>query len=102
MQQYKSRHSNASWSSTTDQQGSPTGAREWRGEISPDTVDVTTNCTDVCGPGQWGCSCSKICLAWVYPKGHKDRASKAYVILDDQSNRSLARAEFFELFDFKN
>lgn len=35
------------------------------GEISPDTVDVTTSCTDVCGPGQWGRSRSKICLAWV-------------------------------------
>ncbi|KAL4009495.1 hypothetical protein ACER0C_003347 [Sarotherodon galilaeus] len=71
-------------------------------ENSHDTVDVTTSCTDVCGPGQWGRSCSKICLAWVYPKGYKDRAVKAYVILDDQSNRSLAKPEFFELFDIKS
>ncbi|XP_032413047.1 uncharacterized protein LOC116716235 [Xiphophorus hellerii] len=71
------------------------------GENSPDTVDVITSCTDVCGPGQWGRSCSKICLAWVYPLGCKNRAVKAYVILDDQSNRSLARPEFFELFDIK-
>ncbi|XP_030613054.1 uncharacterized protein LOC115799898 [Archocentrus centrarchus] len=72
------------------------------GENGPDAVNVTTTCTDVCSPGQWGRSCSKICLAWVYPKGYKDRAIKAYVILDDQSNRSLARPEFFELFNIKN
>ncbi|XP_039902004.1 uncharacterized protein LOC120742644 isoform X1 [Simochromis diagramma] len=71
-------------------------------ENSHDTVDVTTSCTDVCSPGQWGRSCSKICLTWVYPKGDKDRAVKAYVILDDQSNRSLAKPEFFELFDIKS
>ncbi len=35
----------------------------------------------------------------LYPKGSKDMAIKAYVILDDQSNRSLARPELFELFD---
>ncbi|XP_077390535.1 uncharacterized protein LOC144027111 [Festucalex cinctus] len=65
-------------------------------------VDVTTSCTDVCGLGQLGRSCSKICLARVYPKGHKNKAIKAYVILDDQSNRSLARTEFFEIFNIKN
>lgn len=42
------------------------------------------------------------CLVLVYPKGYKDRAVKAYVILDDQSNCSLAKPEFFELFDIKS
>nr|XP_054593728.1 uncharacterized protein LOC129160752 [Nothobranchius furzeri] len=65
-------------------------------------ADVTTSCTEVCGPGQWGRSCSKICLAKVYPKRSKQKAIKAYVILDDQSNRSLARPEFFELFGVEN
>nr|XP_054592946.1 uncharacterized protein LOC129159777 [Nothobranchius furzeri] len=50
-------------------------------ENSRNTVDVTTSCTDVCGPGQWGRSCSKICLAWVYPE---------------------AKPEFFDLFDIKS
>ena len=44
----------------------------------------------------------KICLAKLYPKGSKDMAIKAYVILDDQSNRSLARPEFFKLFSVKS
>lgn len=33
--------------------------------------------------------------------GAQDKAVKAYVILDDQSNRSLARSDFFELFSIK-
>jgi hypothetical protein len=38
-----------------------------------------------------------MCLAKLYPNGSKDMAIKAYVILDDKSNRSLARPEFFKL-----
>lgn len=65
-------------------------------------TDVRTSCTEVCGPGQWGRSCSKICLAKIYPEHSRHEAVKAYVILDDQSNRSLARPEFFELFNVEN
>lgn len=72
------------------------------GEDHSDVSDVTTSCTEVCGKGQWGRSCSKICLAKIYPEGFKDEAIKVYVILDDQSNRSLARTEFFEVFDVKS
>ena len=68
------------------------------GEREDNVTDITTSCTEVCGLGQWGRSCSKICLTKIYPKGFKNKAIKAYVILDDQSNRSLARPEFFELF----
>nr|XP_021331373.1 uncharacterized protein LOC110439581 [Danio rerio] len=72
------------------------------GEDNSDMTSVNTSCTEVCGPGQWGRSCSKICLVKLYPKGNKDMATKAYVILDDQSNRSLARPEFFELFNLES
>lgn len=54
------------------------------GEDHSDVSDVTTSCTEVCGKGQWGRSCSKICLAKIYPKGFKDEAIKVYVILDDK------------------
>ncbi|KAL3967947.1 NLR family CARD domain-containing protein 3 [Sarotherodon galilaeus] len=47
---------------------------------------ITSTCTEVCGEAQRGRSCSKICLV------------KAYVMLDDQSNRSLARSEFFDVY----
>ncbi|XP_060795476.1 uncharacterized protein LOC132898102 [Neoarius graeffei] len=72
------------------------------GEDGSNVTDVRTSCTEVCGSGRWGRSCSKICLATVYPKDSKHKAIKAYVILDDQSNHSLARPEFFELFGVEN
>lgn len=62
---------------------------------------ISSSCTEVCGLGQVGRSCSKICLAKLYPKGSPEKAVNAYVILDDQSNRSLARSDFFELFNIK-
>lgn len=45
--------------------------------------------------------CSKICLVTVYPTGHREKAVKLYVILDDQSNRSLASSAFFDTFKIK-
>lgn len=52
---------------------------------------ATTLCTQVCGQGFKGKSCSKICLVNVYPQGHCDKMKRMYVILDDQSNVSLAK-----------
>lgn len=74
----------------------------WEGEDDPNITDVRTSCTEVCGSSQRAHSCSKICLGTVYPKDSKHKAIKAYVILDDQSNRSLAIPEFFELFGVKS
>lgn len=68
------------------------------GEDNDTATDVRTSCTEVCGSGQWNRSCSKICLARVFPTGAKHKAIKVYAILDDQSNRSLAKPEFFNLF----
>ena len=65
-------------------------------------TEVNASCTEICSPGQWSRSCSKICLARIYPKGSKDKAIKAYVMMDDQSNRSLARPELFELFGMES
>ncbi|XP_028991510.1 uncharacterized protein LOC114846700 isoform X1 [Betta splendens] len=80
----------------------PSTAQEDGGEGEEQTDAINTSCTEVCGPGQWNRSCSKICLTKIYPKGAQDKAIKAYVILDDQSNRSLARSEFFELFNIES
>lgn len=66
------------------------------------TPNVTNECTQVCGSEQSERSCSKICLVKIYPTGHKDKAVKAYVILDEQSNRSLARSLFFDIFNDKS
>lgn len=59
---------------------------------------ATTMCTQVCGQSFKGKSCSKICLVNVYPQGHRDKMKRMYVILDDQSNVSLAKTEFFDAF----
>ncbi|KAM7281667.1 uncharacterized protein ISCGN_006482 [Ixodes scapularis] len=61
--------------------------------------DVSSKCTEVCGEGYGGRSCSKICLVSVCHSSTPQKAVRMYAILDDQSNRSLARTEFFNLFD---
>ena len=38
----------------------------------------------------------------VYPEGHPKFAQRVYAITDDQSNRSLARSEFFSLFNIES
>ena len=41
-------------------------------------------------------------LVHLYQEGHPESAQKAYAIIDDQSNRSLVRSEFFTLFDIES
>ena len=62
---------------------------------------VTNRCTEVCGPnsGGIGRSCAKICLADVYVQGAPNDRIRTYVIIDDQSNYSLARAKLFQKLD---
>ena len=38
----------------------------------------------------------------VYPEGQPESAQRVYAIIDDQSNRSLARSEFFSLFNIES
>ncbi|XP_056393184.1 uncharacterized protein LOC130285449 [Hyla sarda] len=69
-----------------------------KGNTAIASPEVTSQCTEVCKGTLGSRSCSKICLVRVYPKGQKDKAVKLYAILDDQSNRSLARSTFFDIF----
>ena len=62
----------------------------------PNNVEVL--CTQVCGDNLMDKSCSKICLVRVHPQGQKRRSIKMYAVMDEHSNKSLARPEFFELF----
>lgn len=71
---------------------------EYGGEQDATSGHVTSQCTEVCGAGFRGKSCSKICLVNIYPDGQRQEAKKIYAILDDQSNLSLAKTEFFEMF----
>ena len=58
---------------------------------------VNSKCTQICGGSFSGKSCAKTVLVNVYPKGQQEKAVRIYAILDDQSNRTLARSDFFEL-----
>lgn len=75
---------------------------EHGGEPTECVPDIAaSSCTAVCGQGLKGKSCSKICLVSVYPKGRPDQKVRTYVMLDDQSNVSLARSAFFDMFDIQ-
>lgn len=56
--------------------------------------NVNTSCTRICGP-YLGRSCAKIILANAYLKHDPDNVIRLYVMLDDQSNRTLARSRLF-------
>ncbi|XP_017275504.2 uncharacterized protein LOC108249317 [Kryptolebias marmoratus] len=86
------------------------GPAPWQREIEPavdhggepdskEPEEITSSCTQVCGTNEASRSCSKICLVQVYPAGCPQQAVKLYAIHDEQSNRSLVRPEFFELFN---
>ena len=86
----------APWSSQVSSPSFSHGGEEE--EPSSSTPSVSNACTEVCGKGLTARSCSKVCLVQVYPNGKREKAVKMYAMLDDQSNRSLARSEFFEHF----
>ncbi|XP_063758693.1 uncharacterized protein LOC134877201 [Eleginops maclovinus] len=62
---------------------------------------VNSKCTEVCGNADGARSCSKICLVKAYPEGRKEESINMYAVLDEQSNKSLAKTEFFSLFRVK-
>lgn len=62
---------------------------------------ITPLCTKVCGNHFKSKSCSKICVVKVYPIKHPQQAIKMYAMINDQSNKSLAKSEFFNLFKIK-
>ncbi|CAB3978844.1 Hypothetical predicted protein [Paramuricea clavata] len=59
--------------------------------------EATAKRTELCGNEHGGRSCSKICLANIYSKTHPEKKIKAYVVIDDQSNCTLAKPKLFDL-----
>ncbi|XP_040289970.1 uncharacterized protein LOC121002590 [Bufo bufo] len=64
----------------------------------PNSTMVFSSCTVVCGEDHCDKSCAKICLVNIHHKDQPEKTLRVYAILDDQSNRSLARSELFDLF----
>ena len=58
---------------------------------------VVSKCTQICGGTFEGKSCAKIVLVKVYHKDDPQHFIKTYAMLDDQSNRTLAKSDFFHL-----
>jgi hypothetical protein len=75
------------------------GGEQQHGEGSPEGhegLEVNATCTQICSDKFSGKSCAKTILATVYPRDRPDLAVKVYAILDDQSNKSLAKSELLD------
>ena len=77
----------------------PASEHGGEGDGASPQSQVTNKCTKVCGGELTDRSCSKICLVKVFPAGHREKAVKLYAIIDEQSNRSLVRPQFFDMFN---
>ena len=83
-----------------DNKKDPKGPKPHGGEhgTSSDSNAVHNNCTMICGGSLYkGKSCAKTLLVRVYAEGTPGRAVTMYAIIDEQSNRSLVRSEFFNI-----
>lgn len=61
---------------------------------------VSSSCISVCGnPLSTSKSCAKIVLVKVHHKDNPQNALKLYAVLDEQSNRTLAKSKLFDYFD---
>ncbi|XP_071150458.1 uncharacterized protein [Mytilus edulis] len=76
--------------------GEPTESAETK------STSVNSICTEICKDTYSGKSCAKILPVNVYHKDNQYKVIRMYAIIDDQSNRSLASPEFFNLFDVKD
>ncbi len=82
--------------------GKPVKEKEQYGkQTETPPTSVTSKCTEICGKFGHGRSCYKICLVSVYQAGNREKAFKVYAVLDEQSNRYLAKTEFFNLFEIE-
>lgn len=61
--------------------------------------EISSSCTKVCGVDNSGKSCPEITLVNIYPSGQYNKSRRMYAVLDDESNLSLAKSEFFDMFD---
>lgn len=60
---------------------------------------VDNKCTRLCGDESSLKSCAKIVLVNIYSKDEPDNVIQCYAMVDDQSNRCLARSELFHLLE---
>ena len=90
----------APWSRNEHTEQTPEDEQSGEGE-EPTSPVVTSKCTEICGGAPKPRSCSKICLVNMYHADHPSKSLRVYAVLDDQSNRSLVKSQFFDLLDIK-
>lgn len=71
-------------------------------ETEDNTVSVSTRCTKLCGQGFTGRSCAKTVLVNIHLAGKPDEKHQVYVIMDDQSNRTLGHPDLFKILDISD
>lgn len=64
-------------------------------KVHNDQGTVNSKCTQLCGNTVGGKSCAKLVLIKAYLSDDPSNSIKTYAIIDEQSNRSLAKSEFF-------
>ena len=63
-------------------------------------LNSSVKCTQICGrKGFTGKSCAKKVIANVYRKGNEENMIRTYAIIDDKSNRFLARPDLMNTFE---
>ena len=92
---YNARQETCTLESPAQQQGDEQAAATPQGAES---LIVTKKSTEICSQNLRAArrSCAKICLANVYDENKPDKKVKAYALIDEQSNYSLARAKLFK------
>ena len=85
-----------SYSGNNWKTGEVPASRRDGGETTNENVSI--KCTQVCGEFA-GRSCSKTLMVKVHHTGDRTHEKTMYAIIDDQSNRTLARPEFFDAMD---
>jgi len=63
---------------------------------------VNSKCTQICGSTNFaGKSCAKLVPVTVFSSRNPEVGVKAYAILDEQSNKTLAKSELFDMLDLR-
>ncbi|KAK3084088.1 hypothetical protein FSP39_007909 [Pinctada imbricata] len=84
-------------------QGSPSVGNNSLGDNSPadlhggeETKPLKAYCTEICGEGFKGRSCSKTVLVRIYPKGKPLPSVVTYAMLDEHCNKTLASSQLLD------
>ena len=91
--------------STLNRTVPPKGLPNYGGESGPPVTvpeSVSANCMQIGRDEFGGKSCAKNIVVRVYHENDPHKAKTMYAIVDDQSNKTLIKSDFFTIFDIKS